>query len=158
MGECKMNYRMATSADIELLVLQRLNFIGATENHRDYDLIKENCRLYFNKAMDNQTCDVILAEENGACLGTGIIFYYDSVPSAFNVTGKNAYITSIYVEPTDRRRGIGTEIVNRLVEQAGSRGYSIIMLNATETGKSIYKKLGFEEISNGMILNRNKRI
>lgn len=152
-----MNYRMATSADIELLVSQRLNFIEIIENHSDYNLIKENCRTYFNTAMENQACDVILVEENGVCLGTGIAFYYDSVPSASNVAGKNAYVTSVYVEPAFRRRGIGTEIVTRLVEKAISRGYSIVMLNATELGKSIYKKMGFEEISNGMILNTKMR-
>lgn len=152
-----MNYRTATIDDLDLLVYQRLKFIEVDENSNDYNIIKDNCFLYFKKAIDNDTCDVILAEDYGKCIGTGIIFYYDSVPSSFNHTGKNAYITSMYVEQDYRCHGIGMTILEKLVEKAEARGYKIIMLNASDMGKSIYKKLGFVEIKNGMLLDTRKR-
>lgn len=151
-----MQYRAATHDDIDLLVSQRMHFIDVDKSSKNYSQIKENCYSYFRQALVRETCDVILAENNGSCIGTGIVFYYDSVPSAFNITGKNAYITSMYVDPEYRRKGIGTEIVSRMIAKARERGYPIIMLNASDMGKPLYYKLGFSEINNGMILDTRK--
>ena len=153
-----MNYRKATNNDINLLVEQRLKFIEIDKEDNRYETIKENCYLYFENALLNNKCDVILAEENTICIGTGIVFYYESVPSAFNVTGKNAYITSMYVEPQYRRKGIATNILNRIIEVAMEKEYRIIMLNASEMGRPIYKKMGFVDSNNGMILDKRDTV
>lgn len=148
-----MNFRLATADDIDLLVSQRLDFIKVYDDNEKYVEIKENCYTYFNKAFANDSCDVILAEENGTCIGTGIVFYYDSVPSPFNITGKNAYITSMYVEPSYRRRGIGTEILERVIECVKKRGVKVIFLSASEMGRQLYEKRGFTDSKNGMLLD-----
>ena len=150
-----MYYRIPTDKDIDFLVSKRLQFLEVDETMVTYNQLKHSCYLYFQKALADDTCDVILAEDNGKCIGTGIIFFYDSVPSIFNIAGKNAYITSLYVEPDYRHKGIGRTIVEKLIEAAATRGYQIIMLNASDMGKPMYQKLGFVEISNGMILNRD---
>ena len=151
-----MQYRLASRDDIELLVFERLKFIEINEKDNDYLTVKENCYTYFESAFANGSCDVVLADDNGKCVGTGIIFYYNSVPSAFNVTGKNAYVTSMYVEPEYRRRGIGMTILNKLLETAERKGYAIIMLHASEMGMPMYRKAGFTESKSGMILDRRK--
>ena len=148
-----MLYRVATYEDIDLLVSMRMTFLDIEENSPEYELIKENCYTYFRDAFTKDTCDVILAEEKGMCIGTGIVFYYDSVPSAFNVMGKNAYITSMYVEPEYRGNGIGTDIVKEIIKLVKKRNYAVIMLNASDMGKSMYVKMGFREIHNSMLLN-----
>ena len=147
-----MIYRAATYEDIALLVSMRMTFLEIEENGSEYELIKENCYNYFRDAFVKETCDVILVEENDVCIGTGIVFYYDSVPSAFNITGKNAYITSMYVAPEYRGKGVGTNIVKELIKLVKKRNYTVIMLNASEMGKPMYAKMGFREIHNGMIL------
>ena len=149
-----MNYRFATNQDIDMLVLQRLNFLEIYENDSNYEEIRDNCYDYFQNAIEQELCDIVLAQEGDLCIGTGIIFYYDSVPSVFNVTGKNAYVTSMYVLPGYRRQGIGNAILNLLISKAADRGYVIIMLNASEMGKPMYEKIGFKELQNGMLLDR----
>lgn len=148
-----MSYRLATKEDIDMLVSQRLDFIKVYEDNEKYETLKENCYLYFKKAFANDSCDVILAEENGTCIGTGIVFYYDSVPSPFNITGKNSYITSMYVEPGFRRQGIGAEILERVIECAKKRGVTVIFLSASEMGRPLYEKRGFTDSKNGMMLD-----
>ena len=123
------------------------------ENNEQYEVIKENCYAYFRDSLQNGLCDIILAEEDEKILGTAIVFYYQSVPSSFNVTGRNAYITSMYVEEEFRRKGIATAMLQQLMDVAKKKGYSIIMLNASEMGKGLYEKFGFTEIQNGMILD-----
>lgn len=151
-----MNYRLATYNDIDLLVMERMHFIEVDESDEAYEAIKYNCYLYFRKALANETCDVILAEDNGLCIGTGIVFYYDSVPSAFNVSGKNAYITSMYVKPDYRCKGIGTMILEQIVTISVNKGYNIIMLNASNMGRTLYQRMGFVESENGMIFVKER--
>lgn len=151
-----MLYRLADKNDIEFLVESRLKFIEIKDGNNDFDLIRSNCFDYFDKALSEDMCDCILVEADGVCVGTGIVFYYSSVPSVSNPKGKNAYITSIYVNEEYRCQGIGTEVVRRLINEANDKGFSIIMLNASEEGKSLYYKLGFTDIKNGMILNTGK--
>lgn len=148
-----MNYRLATIDDIDLLVSQRLRFIEVKEGYESYDSIKDNCYLYFRKAFANDSCDVILAEEDGIIVGIGIIFYYDSVPSCSNPTGKNAYVTGLFVEPNYRRRGTARNIMTELIQKAVTKGYEMVMLNASDMGKPLYEKMGFADIHNGMILD-----
>lgn len=94
-----------------------------------------------------------MAEEDGTCIGTGIVFYYDSVPSLFNPTGKNAYVTSMYVNPGYRCRGIGTEILERVIKCAKKRGVTAMFLSASEMGRPLYEKRGFTDSKNGMMLD-----
>lgn len=148
-----MKYRFADIRDIDLLVRLRLEFLEVNENNEQYEVIKENCYTYFQDSFKTGLCDVVLAEEDGRIVGTAIVFYYQSVPSVFNVSGKNAYITSMYVKEECRRKGIATIMLQQLIDNAKKKGYSIIMLNASEMGKGLYKKLGFTDIQNGMILD-----
>ena len=150
-----IEYRWASHEDIDQLVLHRMNFIEIDKDDGRYALIHNNCDAYFRKAFETNTCDVILAEEDKRVIGTGIVFYYNSVPSAFNPTGKNAYVTSVYVEQKSRRQGIGMAIMKQLLDISERKGYPIVMLNASEMGKAMYQKLGFAESENGMILKRN---
>ncbi len=125
-----MDYKMAKLEDVDLLVSQRLDFLGINKDSNDYNLIKRNCYSYFIDALNGEK---------------------------LNVEGKNAYITSMYVNPSYRRKGIGTTILRCLIEKAKLRGYKIIMLNASDMGTPIYKKMGFIEINNGMILDISDR-
>lgn len=147
-----LKYRFADTNDLDLLVQLRLDFIEADRENEQYDIIKENCYSYFHNALSEGLSDVILAEDEEMVVGTAIIFYYQSVPSAFNMTGRNAYVTSMYVNEEYRRKGIATTMLNQLIDAANQKGYQIIMLNASEMGKHLYNKFGFKEIQNGMIL------
>ena len=149
-----MEFRLATADDIDLLVAMRLEFIKVHASNERYEELRKNCYAYFyNKAFHEDACDAVLAEEDGNCIGTGIVFYYDSVPSLFNPTGKNAYITNMYVDPGYRCRGIGTEILEQVIGCAKRRGATAMFLSASEMGRPLYEKRGFTDSKNGMMLD-----
>lgn len=157
-----MHYRKATIEDIDFLVRSRLEFtygmrrMEEAASSAEYQELEENCYQYFRQALTENACDVILVETDGDCIGTGIIFYYLSVPSVFNPQGRNAYITSLYVNPDFRKQGIGSAIVQKLMETAAERGFQVVMLNASKMGMPMYEKLGFQMINNGMIYDGRK--
>ena len=150
-----MNYRHATLADLDALVAERLRFIKVDVAHLNYDEISRNCQAFFKEGLLSGTCDAVLAEVDGHCIGTAIAFYYLSVPSSRNHTGKNAYITSVFVEPAYRRLGIASEMLRQIVDRAQAYGCINIMLTATEMGKPLYEKLGFIQTPGAMLYAPN---
>ena len=148
----EINYRNAEEKDLNFLVESRLEFIEMTVKDMEYSIIRNNIDEYFQNVIEKKQCDIILAEHMGTVIGTGIIFYYNSVPSKFNISGKNAYITSMYVDVEYRRQGIAGEILSRLINYANERGYYIFFLHESEIGKPLYEKFGFIKGKEGMVL------
>lgn len=145
-------YRNATTDDIDFLVESRLDFIHISNTDVNYQLIKSNLYLYFNQGLKEEQCDIILAEIDSFVIATGIIFYYNAVPSLFNPWGKNAYITSMFVNEKYRRQGIASIILDKLIKNALLKGYHIFLLQESDMGKPLYEKYGFHEGKKGMIL------
>jgi len=148
----KIIYRNATIEDIDFLVDSRLDFINIPYADENYELLKSNMYLYFEKGLLEKQCDIVLAEVDSSVMGTGIIFYYNSVPSLFNPWGKNAYITSMFVNEKYRRQGIASTILDKLIKTALLKEYYIFLLQESEVGKALYEKYGFHEGKNGMLL------
>jgi len=49
----------------------------------------------------------------------------------------------VYVDPSCQRRGMGTAVVNRLLELAKKNKIERLVLHSTPTAKHMYDKLGF---------------
>ena len=145
-------YRNAIMEDIDFLVDSRLDFINISYADESYELLKSNLYLYFEKGLLEKQCDIVLAEVDSLVIGTGIIFYYNSVPSLFNPWGRNAYITSMFVNEKYRRQGIASTILDKLIRTARVKEYRIFLLREAEMGKPLYEKYGFHEGKKGMLL------
>ena len=146
-----ITYRFAGLNDLELLVTLRLKFIEADQEDNNYGEMKSNIEHYFKTKITNGECVVVLAEHKSEVIGTGILFFFDSVPSVSNMTGKNAYITSMYVEECYRRQQIGSTLLLKLLDIAKEKNYNTVLLNATELGKKLYEKHGFVKIEHNMV-------
>jgi GNAT superfamily N-acetyltransferase len=65
-----------------------------------------------------------------------IIFYEDS-----------AWLSQIIVHPAHRNKGLGKIITQALIDRIEPAVYTSILLDATLLGYPVYKKLGFEQVS-----------
>jgi len=61
----------------------------------------------------------------------------------------NAYLCGLVVHPDYRNRGVGTEIVRRLVDKGRSSNLHIELFTESEN-IPYYQKLGFEQFATGM--------
>ncbi|WP_226668884.1 GNAT family N-acetyltransferase [Metabacillus litoralis] len=68
---------------------------------------------------------------------------------------KTASITSIYVFPAFRKLGVGRKLMNFAIEDLRREGYLKVILNVYtgNPAKSLYKSLGFSDLSTVMGLN-----
>ncbi len=70
---------------------------------------------------------------------------------------ESAWIGVIVVDESLRNKGIGSFISNHLSKYIASKGINTQMLLATPIGQPVYKKLGFEHVSDYVFLERDKK-
>ncbi|MEO9966759.1 MAG: GNAT family N-acetyltransferase [Reichenbachiella sp.] len=84
--------------------------------------------------LSNNTLAFVYSFE-GTPVGTGLIHY----------TGTVAGIHAIGVPPAHRRNGYAAEIMHHLLNLALLKGCSVSTLQASDLGKALYLKLGYQE-------------
>ena len=142
-----MNVTVRETASIPTLMHWRMevivNVFGLTPSKR---LLAANRRYYRQNIADGSHIAVI-AELDGADVGCGAICLSEELPSPDNPSGRCAYLMNIYVRKEYRRRGVGHAIVRWLVDKAGQLGCDKIYLETTDGARSLYRSIGFTELS-----------
>lgn len=90
-------------------------------------------RTWFEFAVKHPECQVIVAEEDGAVVGTAVA----------TVNRPVAWIGTIWVAPAARGRGIGRDLTEATITAAEVAGCRTLVLVATEAGQPLYERLGF---------------
>ena len=91
-------------------------------------------RRYLEFVTGHQETRPFVAEADGQIAGTGVV----------SLNGPVAWIGTIWVNPAWRRRGIGLELTMATIESADDAGCRTLVLVATEAGRPMYERLGFE--------------
>ncbi len=151
-----VEYCVATGEDMELLMSSRLEMLrvvnGLPEDGEfDNQLVQES-RAYFDGG-DQVT---ILALERGQVIGSATLCYIRLMPTFSHPTGKRAHLMNVYTRESHRRQGIAARMVEMLVQEARGRGVTEISLDATESGRPLYEKMGFAASEECMVLNLDK--
>lgn len=147
-----MEYRIATADDIDLMLQSRMetlrdvNRLG--DDYRFGEDFQEANRMYFL----NGEQDTVLAMDEGRVIGCASMCYVRMMPTFSHPTGKRAHLMNVYTDPARRREGIAAKMVSLLIEQAWSKGATEISLDATEAGRPLYRKLGFRDSHECMVL------
>ncbi len=150
-----IEYRKANIDDVAELVSLRIEFLKEIRNIQtdcnDSEIWKSLAE-YFRTNLKNNSFIAWLALDNGRIVATSGLCFYTLVPSSKNLTGKVAYIMNMYTHPNYRNRGIATYLFQKMIDEAKNLDYQKIALHASEQGKPIYCKFGFENTDDEMVL------
>jgi GNAT superfamily N-acetyltransferase len=148
-------YRRATLVDINKLVELRVEFLFEAEKISKDTPAEELRNSLYNFFQRNMKSEYFISwiaiQENEIIATSGLVFY--EVPPLFeNISGREAYLMNMYTLPNYRRKGIGTELLKRVIEEARKREIRKVRLVTSEDGKYLYKKNGFKFNKNEMCL------
>jgi GNAT superfamily N-acetyltransferase len=107
---------------------------------------------YLNQAMAEGSFRSWLACDNGRAVAGGAVVISSWPAHAYDLECRRATILNLYTEPEYRRRGIARRIMETMIAWCKQEGFARVSLHASESGRPLYKSLGFEE-SNEMRLN-----
>ena len=92
-----------------------------------------------------------IAELNGKVIGSASCQLLELYPMVSDQYQKG-YIWGVYVEPSHRRRGIATALMQKAMVHLKEIGCTKAVLHASEQGKLLYSRFGYTE-SNEMVIN-----
>ncbi len=78
-------------------------------------------------------CRAFVADSDGAIVGTGVA----------TINGLAAWIGTVWVEPSYRRRGLGLALTQAAIDAAEVAGCRTLLLVATAAGRPLYERMGF---------------
>ncbi len=62
------------------------------------------------------------------------------------MTGRTGTVLNVYTRPEFRRHGIAGRLMRLLLAEAAELKLDFVELKATDSGYSLYKSLGFEDV------------
>ena len=148
-------YKKADISDLDLLVSSRVTVLKAANKLPDDTDMSERerqSREYYKKAVDEDTHTAYLVFDGDRLIGAGGMSYYTVMPTCDVTSGRKAYVMNMYTDPEYRRQGIAYKTLDLLVEDAKARGVEHITLEATDMGRPLYEKYGFEQMPSEMKL------
>jgi GNAT superfamily N-acetyltransferase len=91
-------------------------------------------RTWFEFALEARACHAVVAELDGEVVGTGVA----------TVNGPVAWVGTIWVKRAQRRHGLGTALTDAVIDAATANGARTLVLVATDRGRPLYERMGFE--------------
>ena len=146
-----IEYRKANISYIPYLVKYRKQQL-IDEGEVFYNNIDNELSNYFISSISDNSLISWLAIDGEKIVATSGICFYKLPPTSRNPSGNNAYVTNMYTLPEYRKQGICSRLLQFVIDEAKALNYKVIRLHASNDGKSIYSKAGFNDTSGYMAL------
>ena len=151
-----ITYRTAIPSDAPALAHMRTAFLveardlsSGEANQAEMEAILLD---YFRASLADDSFAAWLAFDGDELIATSGLSFSQVPPTFSNKSGKAAYIMNMYTLPAYRMRGIARALLEKTVDEARRCGYSKITLHATDMGRPLYEKFGFEDSQGSMVL------
>lgn len=142
-----LRLRRAVADDLETLVRHRTAMwraIGGNSEAALADEARSYRRWVARMLRERRLVGWIACDAQGAPVGSGCLWFAESQPRPREPQLFRPYLLSMYTEPAARGHGVASAIVEAAVELARRRGFGRITLHASEQGRPVYARLGFE--------------
>ncbi len=143
-----MHARMATHNDVDTLIKVRFDYFATekleiTDDKRE--LISYQLKEYYSKHLNLDFFAAFIEDDSGNIVSTAFLVIFEKPANLSWPTGKTGMILNVHTYTKYRKMGYATKTMNLLIQEAKNQDLSYIELSASELGKSLYKKLGFQE-------------
>jgi ribosomal protein S18 acetylase RimI-like enzyme len=153
--------RRATAADLDVVVALRLALLREYGEHPIYGRLRSDAetraRPIFGAQLDSERETIFLAEEDHAAIG--MLRCVESASSPLLIPDRYCYVSSVYVHPAHRRRGLLRLLLDRARAWCRERGLSEMRLHNVGTRSSsaaAWDALGFEVVEQVRLLRLDR--
>ncbi|MFX0150114.1 MAG: GNAT family N-acetyltransferase [Candidatus Hodarchaeota archaeon] len=141
--------RRATLKDLKALIKYRIDLFQEMGHINDLPTekaFKKTLERYFTEAISKNEFISWVAEFNSNIIASSGLVILKKPPTPKNPSGREAYIMNMYTKPQWRRRGIATMLLEEIFSFLQDIKIKKMSLHATEIGKGVYEKMGFQSL------------
>lgn len=138
--------RFAATSDINTLIRVRFDYFSAedwTLTDGKMAMIRSQLQQYYQERL-NRDFFAVFAENNDRAIVSVAFLVISEKPANLSFpTGKTGMLLNVLTYPEFRSMGYATQVLNLLIDKAKEENLSFIQLSASESGRTLYEKLGF---------------
>ena len=133
--------------DMELILNLRIDYLLADRGpmtQEEQNDIKYKMKAYVEKWLPNNSFMALIAEEDDVVLSTAFLSIVEKPPRIAFQSYLVGTIYNVLTYPDFRKKGIASKVLSALLKEARAAGVSYMDLMATNDGKYLYEKMGFQ--------------
>lgn len=142
-------FRRLIPEDLEAFIALRLAQLREEGAREEIDL-RPALWDHYTRHMADGTFVSWVAVTDGGIVGTSGMSFVEKPPYYGCPSGRIGLLSGMYVVPALRRRGIGKELLSRVIREAEARGCGVVQITASDMGTKLYESCGFEYNHNFM--------
>jgi len=141
-----MDFRIATESDLDVLAQMRWDFRleespGAPVH--DWQTFLEACTAFLRQGLASQRWVYWVAVYEGTIVSQIFVQRIDKVPKPNRLDDGFGYVTNVYTRPAYRGRGIGSELMARVIEWAQVQDLECLLVGPSDASVRFYERAGF---------------
>ena len=145
-------YRRLTDEDLAIFIEMRITQLREEGAKDDIDL-RPVLNDYYKRHLTDGTFVSWLALDDEKIVGTSGMSFVEKPPYFGCPSGKIGLISSMYTDPSYRRRGIAKKLLTKVMDDARKYGCGAIQITASDMGVKLYTACGF--VHNGNFMQYN---
>ena len=144
-----IEYKRLSEKELDVFIEMRINQLREEGAKEDIDL-KPALQDYYKRHMKDGTFVSWIAVDDGRIIGTSGMSFVEKPPYFGCPSGKMGLLSSMFTNPSYRRKGIAKELLHRVVEEARNYGCGTIQITPSDMGVKLYAAYGFVHNGNYM--------
>ncbi len=150
-----LSLRRAIASEAETLARLRYEFraeLGVVQEPEERFLAR--CAGWMAQRLQRDGWVCWVADASGALRGTLWLQFLEKLPNPVGEPEFHAYITSFYIQPSHRGRGLGSAMLLAALEDCAVRAVDSVFLWPSPRSRALYQRHGFSERA-GMLERRS---
>ena len=137
-----IEYKKLTEKELDRFIEMRIAQLREEGAKEDIDL-RPALKDYYERHLKDGTFVSWLAVDDGEIIGTSGMSLVEKPPYFGCPSGRIGLLSSMFTYHRLRRKGIATELLNRVVGEARSYGCGTVQITASDMGVKLYSSYGF---------------
>lgn len=138
-----MEFRRATSKDVESFVENRIEFLTLIRTIERPDEFRAETLEYIREHIGTDDLIIFLALDGETIASSCMACIFQTAPVPSCPNGKAAELLNVYTKQAYRRMGLAEKLVRMAIMELQTRGVEKVLLDYTDDGLPLYRKLGF---------------
>ena len=145
----EIEYKILTDSELDTFIKMRINQLREEGAKEDIDLYPA-LNDYYKRHMADGTFVAWLAMDGDRIIGTSGMSFVEKPPYFGCPSGKIGLLSSMFTDKEYRRKGIASELLKRVTDEARNYGCGTVQITASDMGVKLYTAFGFTHNNNFM--------
>lgn len=145
----EIEYRKLTGNELDTFIKMRINQLREEGAKEDIDLYPA-LNDYYTRHMADGSFVAWLALDGDKIIGTSGMSFVEKPPYFGCPSGRIGLLSSMFTDKEYRRKGIASELLELVVDEARNYGCGTVQITASDMGVKLYTAFGFTHNNNFM--------